>query len=34
MPESGRVTDEIAGDAVPADALPLWLRSYPLAPPA
>jgi hypothetical protein len=29
MPEAGRVIDEVSGDVVAADALPLWLRSYP-----
>ena len=33
MPEAGRVSDEVSGDVVPADALPLWLRSYPFGAP-
>src|SRR5688500_16884631 len=33
MPEAGRVSAEVSGDVVAADALPLWLRNYPFGAP-
>jgi len=33
MPEAGRVADEVSGDVVAVDSLPLYLRSYPFGAP-